>query len=102
MLFVEGRAPDTPTPLGTWRVERKTARIAAFNAARAARPKPKPVERPRPPAGLVLQNFPPGKLAYRLFGLAAKRIASQGKFEKGVQLNLPAEGRHFFLVVTPP
>jgi len=95
MLFFDGQAPDAESPLGQWQTERKIADIAAFNAA-DAKAKPKP---PAPADGIVLQHFPPGKLAYRLFDLAAKKAVDQGHFEKGTTLAAPSEGRHFFLLV---
>ena len=36
MLFVEGAAPAKRLPLRLWKMERKIAQIAAFNAAEAA------------------------------------------------------------------
>jgi len=95
MLYFDGQAPDAESPLGQWQSERKIADIAAFNAADAkAKPKPQASA-----DGIVLQHFPPGRLAYRLFDLAAKEAVAQGHFEKGTTLVTPSEGRHFFLLV---
>ena len=95
MLFIEGRLADARTPLKIWQSEPKTARIAAFNAAEAAKPKPAPAA----PAGLALQSFPAGKLSFRLFDLAAKKAVAEGEFEGGHTLQIPSEARHFFLLV---
>ncbi len=51
---------------------------------------------------IVLQNFPAGKLSLRLFDLAAKRIALQEEFKSTMTLQVPREGRHFFLLVNTP
>ena len=48
-----------------------------------------------------LQNFPSLKLTYTMFDLAAKEVLSLGQFEKGLALEVPQQGRHFFLFVGP-
>ena len=98
MLYFEGKAPDAETPLGHWKTERKTADVAAFNAAQL---KPTP-RRPTPAGGIVLQHFPPGRLSYRLFDLAAKQAVLEGHFERNASLAPPRGSRHLFLVVTEP
>ncbi|MBM4032095.1 MAG: right-handed parallel beta-helix repeat-containing protein [Planctomycetes bacterium] len=98
MLFIEGRLADARTPLKSWEAEPKTARIAAFNAAEAARPRP-PAAAPAPAAGIVLQNFPDAKLTFRLYDLAAKKPVAEGQFSKAHVLAPPAHGRHLFLLV---
>jgi len=98
MLFIEGRLADARTPLKSWQSEPKTARISAFNAAEAARPK-LPIATPAPAAGIVLQNFPEAKLAYRLYDLAEKKLVAQGDFVKGLTLGAPGGARHLFLLV---
>ena len=97
MLYFDGQAPDAESPLGQWQTERKIAHVAAFNAA-DAKAKPKP---PAPADGIVLQHFPPGRLAYRLFDLAARQAALEGHFERSGTLK-PPDGRHFFLLVKEP
>ena len=98
MLFVEDRGPVERSPLAEWQAEPKILLLSAFNAAEAAKPRPRP---PTPAAaGIVLQNFPEPKLFFRLFDLAEKRVVSQGAFERTLSLASPAGGRHFFLLVT--
>jgi hypothetical protein len=99
MLFIEGRLADARTPLKTWGAEPKIARISAFNAAEAAKPKP-PLPGPAPAAGIVLQNFPSAKLAFRLYDLAEKKAVEEGKFEKTHTLAPPTRRPHLFLLVT--
>jgi len=98
MLFIEGRLAEPRTPLRAWAAEAKTARVAAFNATEAARPKP-PIAAPAPAAGILLQNFPSANLAFRLYDLAHKRVVAEGVFEKGATLSVPQGARHLFLLV---
>ena len=57
---------------------------------------------PKPASDIVLQNFPPGKLAFQLFDLATKKIVLEGTFQNSVALKMPTQGRHFFLLVGQP
>lgn len=49
---------------------------------------------------LVLKGFPVGRLPFRLFGLAAKKIASEGTFEGSRAIGGLSNGRQFFVLVT--
>ncbi len=99
MLFIEGRPAEARTPLKNWDSEAKVARIAAFNAAEAAKPKPT-VGAPAPASGIALQNFPDARLAFSLYDLATKRAVAKGVFSKSCSLAVLPEGRGLFLVVT--
>jgi hypothetical protein len=99
MLFIEGRLADVRTPLKSWDAEAKTARVSAFNAAEAAKPRPAPPAAAAP-EGIVLQGFPAAKLTFRLYDLAEKKAVAQGEFEKGTTVTVPKGARHLFLLVT--
>jgi hypothetical protein len=52
------------------------------------------------PAGarIELANFPDRKLRYRLYDLAAKKMAAEGEFAKGVTIAVPAGASDLFVV----
>ena len=91
-----GSVPGNRTPVADWVVENKTLHVWALGATSIVKAKP---DRPRKPSEILVQNFPSGKLFYRLFDLAEKKVVSQGHFEKGLALKVPRQGRHFFLLV---
>ncbi len=109
-MYIEGPASEarTPMPLTGWKTETKLAHISVFNAAEppeSAVPESAASESaasestgPKRPPGIILQNFPPGKLSFRLFDLTAKKVVLEGDFQKTLTLEVPAEGRHFFLL----
>ncbi len=66
-------------------------------------PKPQraPVVRPGPPPPFVihLENFPPGKLPFRLYDLETKTVLLQGEVERARQLFPPRRADELLLVV---
>jgi hypothetical protein len=57
---------------------------------------------PAKPVGEVrLQNLPRGRLTYRLYDLASKKVVSRAEFDRSLGLRMPEDGWDFFLLVIP-
>ncbi|MBL7224289.1 MAG: right-handed parallel beta-helix repeat-containing protein, partial [Candidatus Brocadiae bacterium] len=99
MFYLEGRPAAARTPLKSWKVEPKTARISIFNAAGAAKPRP-PVADRVATMGIALDHFPEAELIVRFYDLGAKRAVAESRLSRAHTLSVPADGPGFFLLVT--
>ena len=89
----------------SWSEDRRVllAYIHADDAFALTGPKPQrpAIVRPGPPPPFViqLQNFPPGKLPFRLYDLTTKTVLMQGELDRQQQLFPPRRAEDLLLVV---
>ncbi len=110
MLFVEGDAGETPTPLANWKSEPKTlcmcvtgtdGRTFPARGDDAAASAPAARASTRPVGKLLLQNLPDVRLKVRLYDLAAKKVIHESVVHGQAEIPVPAGAEHLFLTTTP-